>query len=99
MRRAGSPAGASKHVSTTPAAVLLPQGPAAHVRHLYLLQTTGTVPDALRSIRAAFHHTTLFSQVELLVSFGGLLMKLSGDPAKLEAIEVDHNVYLLLKKL
>lgn len=38
-------------------------------------------------------------KVELLVSFGGLLMKLSGDPAKLEAIEVDHNVYLLLKKL
>ncbi|KAG2436434.1 hypothetical protein HXX76_006737 [Chlamydomonas incerta] len=38
-------------------------------------------------------------KVEVFVSFGGLLMKLAGDPAKLEPIEVDNNVYLLLKKL
>ncbi|KAG2482491.1 hypothetical protein HYH03_018596 [Edaphochlamys debaryana] len=38
-------------------------------------------------------------KVEVYVSFGGLLMKLAGDPAKLEPIEVDNNVYLLLKKL
>ncbi|KXZ43370.1 hypothetical protein GPECTOR_92g593 [Gonium pectorale] len=38
-------------------------------------------------------------KVEVFVSFGGLLMKLSGDPGKLEALEVDNNVYLLLKKL
>ncbi len=37
--------------------------------------------------------------MEVFVSFGGLLMKLAGDPAKLEPIEVDNNVYLLLKKL
>ncbi|GLC37441.1 hypothetical protein PLESTB_001585400 [Pleodorina starrii] len=38
-------------------------------------------------------------KVEVYISFGGLLMKLAGDPAKLEPIEVDSNVYLLLKKL
>ncbi|GIL58720.1 hypothetical protein Vafri_13723 [Volvox africanus] len=38
-------------------------------------------------------------KVEVYISFGGLLMKLAGDPAKLEPIEVDSNIYLLLKKL
>ncbi|GFR42102.1 hypothetical protein Agub_g2944 [Astrephomene gubernaculifera] len=39
------------------------------------------------------------TKVEVFISFGGLLMKLAGDPTKLEPIEVDNNVYLLLKKL
>ncbi|GIL83442.1 hypothetical protein Vretimale_11194 [Volvox reticuliferus] len=38
-------------------------------------------------------------KVEVYISFGGLLMKLAGDPVKLEPIEVDSNIYLLLKKL
>ncbi|GAV08024.1 hypothetical protein RvY_17782 [Ramazzottius varieornatus] len=33
------------------------------------------------------------------VSFGGLLMRLQGDPSNLLNFEVDNNVYLLMKKL
>ncbi|KAF8789221.1 DNA-directed RNA polymerases I like protein [Argiope bruennichi] len=33
------------------------------------------------------------------VSFGGLLMRLQGDPNNLHGFEVDSHVYLLLKKL
>ncbi|GIX68416.1 hypothetical protein CEXT_695921 [Caerostris extrusa] len=33
------------------------------------------------------------------VSFGGLLMRLQGDPNNLHGFEVDNHVYLLLKKL
>lgn len=33
------------------------------------------------------------------VSFGGLLMRLQGDPGNLHGFEVDKNVYLLMKKL
>lgn len=38
-------------------------------------------------------------RVEVFVSFGGLLMQLSGDPKKLEALEVDDNIYLLMRKV
>jgi DNA-directed RNA polymerase I, II, and III subunit RPABC3 len=33
------------------------------------------------------------------VSFGGLLMRLQGDANNLHGFEVDHHVYLLMKKL
>lgn len=38
-------------------------------------------------------------RVEVLLSFGGLLMQLVGDPKKLEALEVDDNVYLLMRRV
>lgn len=38
-------------------------------------------------------------RVEVYISFGGLLMQLTGDPKKLEALEVDDNVYLLMRKV
>jgi DNA-directed RNA polymerase I, II, and III subunit RPABC3 len=34
-----------------------------------------------------------------MVSFGGLLMRLQGDANNLHGFEVDHHVYLLMKKL
>lgn len=39
------------------------------------------------------------TKLEIYFSFGGLLMKLVGDPSKLKVIEVDSAVYLLMKKL
>ena len=38
-------------------------------------------------------------RVSLLVSFGGLLMKLTGDPANINGAELDMDLYLLLKKI
>lgn len=38
-------------------------------------------------------------RVEVLISFGGLLLQLIGDPKKLEALEVDNNVYLLMRRV
>lgn len=38
-------------------------------------------------------------KVEVFVSFGGLLMKVKGDPAKLQVLEVDSTVYLLMRKV
>lgn len=38
-------------------------------------------------------------KVSVFVSFGGLLMKLKGDPAKLSVMEVDSKVYLLMRKV
>lgn len=38
-------------------------------------------------------------KVSVFVSFGGLLMKLKGDPAKLSVLEVDSRVYLLMRKV
>lgn len=38
-------------------------------------------------------------KVSVFVSFGGLLMKLTGDPAKLNVLEVDSKVYLLMRKV
>lgn len=39
------------------------------------------------------------ARLEVYVSFGGLLMKLVGDPAKLRAIAIDSSVYLLIRRL
>lgn len=39
------------------------------------------------------------AKVSVFVSFGGLLMKLKGDPAKLSVMEVDSRVYLLMRKV
>lgn len=37
--------------------------------------------------------------LELTMSFGGLLLRMTGDPKKLEELEDDSNVYLLLRKV
>lgn len=39
------------------------------------------------------------TKVEVYASFGGLLMLLVGDPAKLQDLEVDAGVYLLVRKV
>jgi DNA-directed RNA polymerase I, II, and III subunit RPABC3 len=39
------------------------------------------------------------SRLAAYVSFGGLLMRLQGDPGNLHGFEVDKSVYLLMKKL
>jgi DNA-directed RNA polymerase I, II, and III subunit RPABC3 len=38
------------------------------------------------------------SKLEVFVSYGGLLMSLKGDPLSLQNIELDSNVYLLMRK-
>jgi hypothetical protein len=38
-------------------------------------------------------------RLEIYFSFGGLLMRLAGDPTKLRTIAVDSAVYLLVRKL
>jgi DNA-directed RNA polymerase I, II, and III subunit RPABC3 len=38
-------------------------------------------------------------RVEVYVSFGGLLMKLVGDPSKLEVLTIDSRIFLLMRKL
>ena len=38
-------------------------------------------------------------RVEVYVSFGGLLMLLAGDPKKLQELEVDLPVYLLMRRV
>ncbi len=37
-------------------------------------------------------------QAEVYASFGGLLMQMSGDPKKLDELDVDQSVYLLIRK-
>lgn len=39
------------------------------------------------------------SKLSAYVSFGGLLMRLQGDPNNLHGFEVDQDLYLLMKKL
>ena len=39
------------------------------------------------------------TKVEVTVSFGGLLLQLRGDPQKLDALELDSNLFLLIKKV
>ena len=39
------------------------------------------------------------SRLAAYVSYGGLLMKLQGDANNLHGFEMDHHVYLLMKKL
>ncbi len=38
-------------------------------------------------------------RVDVFISFGGLLMQLTGDPSKLEDLAVDSQVYLLMRKV
>ncbi|GMH44903.1 hypothetical protein BSKO_12860 [Bryopsis sp. KO-2023] len=38
-------------------------------------------------------------KVEVFASFGGLIVKLEGDPRKLTNLEMDANVYLLVRKV
>lgn len=33
------------------------------------------------------------------MSYGGLLMQLTGDPKRLEDLDIDQNVYLLMRKV
>lgn len=44
-------------------------------------------------------HSGGSTKLEIYFSFGGLLMKLVGDPSKLKVIEVDSTVYLLIRRL
>lgn len=44
-------------------------------------------------------HSSGSHKVELYASFGGLLMLLKGDPANLQGIDVDMNVFLLVRKV
>jgi DNA-directed RNA polymerase I, II, and III subunit RPABC3 len=39
------------------------------------------------------------TKVEVYVSFGGLLMQLTGDPKKLQVIELDKHIYLLMRRV
>jgi hypothetical protein len=39
------------------------------------------------------------ARADVYVSFGGLLMQLSGDPKRLEALDLDAAVYLLARKV
>ena len=39
------------------------------------------------------------SKVEVTISFGGLLLQLTGDPQKLDALELDAGVFLLMKRV
>jgi DNA-directed RNA polymerase I, II, and III subunit RPABC3 len=38
-------------------------------------------------------------RVQVYISFGGLLMKLTGDLQKLQELDVDANIYLLIRKV
>ena len=38
-------------------------------------------------------------RIEIHVSFGGLLMRLSGDQRHLNGVELDQNIYCLLAKV
>lgn len=44
-------------------------------------------------------HSTGTPKVEVYVSFGGLLMLLKGDPKKLEELEINSRLYLLVRKV
>jgi DNA-directed RNA polymerase I, II, and III subunit RPABC3 len=39
------------------------------------------------------------TRVKVYISFGGLLMLITGDLQKLQELEVDANVYLLMRKV
>lgn len=39
------------------------------------------------------------NRVDVYISFGGLLMLLNGDAKKLQELDVDSNVYLLMRKV
>lgn len=39
------------------------------------------------------------AKVDVFISFGGLLMQLTGDPKRLEELDLDQGIYLLLRKV
>ena len=39
------------------------------------------------------------SKADVYISFGGLLMQLTGDPKRVEDLDLDQTVYLLIRKL
>jgi DNA-directed RNA polymerase I, II, and III subunit RPABC3 len=39
------------------------------------------------------------SKADVYVSFGGLLMQLTGDPKRVEDLDLDQTVYLLIRKV
>lgn len=41
----------------------------------------------------------LQTRVKVYISYGGLLMLITGDLQKLQELEVDSNVYLLMRKV
>eukprot|EP00246_Nothoceros_aenigmaticus_P010060 TRINITY_DN26364_c0_g1_i1.p1 TRINITY_DN26364_c0_g1~~TRINITY_DN26364_c0_g1_i1.p1 ORF type:complete len:158 (+),score=32.47 TRINITY_DN26364_c0_g1_i1:250-723(+) len=43
--------------------------------------------------------STGMHKVEVYVSFGGLLMKLKGDPNNLNSLQIDQRLYLLMRKV
>lgn len=45
------------------------------------------------------NHNTGQLKVEVYVSYGGLLMQITGSPKELESLEVDSNVFLLMRKV
>ena len=38
-------------------------------------------------------------KVQVYISFGGLLMQLTGDPKKMEELELDSRLYLLVRRV
>ncbi|PSC76122.1 DNA-directed RNA polymerases II and V subunit 8A-like [Micractinium conductrix] len=38
-------------------------------------------------------------KADVYVSYGGLLMQLTGDPKRLEDLDIDQNIYLLMRKV
>ena len=42
---------------------------------------------------------SLVPRAQVYVSFGGLLMQLTGDPKRLEDLDLDQDVYLLMRKV
>lgn len=45
------------------------------------------------------NHNTGQLKVEVYVSYGGLLMQITGSPKELESLEVDSNVFLLMRRV
>lgn len=37
--------------------------------------------------------------MQVYVSYGGLLMQLTGDPKRLEDLDIDQNIYMLIRKV
>lgn len=40
-----------------------------------------------------------YHKISVYISFGGLLMQLQGDAKKLADLDIDQNVYLLIRKV
>lgn len=40
-----------------------------------------------------------YHKIAVYISFGGLLMQLQGDAKKLADLDIDQNVYLLIRKV